>query len=367
MGKNLNKYKGCLVGGAVGDALGYAVEFDGLNEIYARYGKGGIKEYELSDGKALVSDDTQMTLFTANGLLFCHTREVTSGIKCNYTAALWEAYKDWLSTQYGGKTYIARRSWLVSVPELNAQRAPGNTCISALEKDVGGTIEVPINDSKGCGGIMRVAPIGLFFIGKDYEPQKIDMLGAEAAALTHGHDLGYISAAALTDIIYNVASKDMGLKCAVKNSLTAVNQLFLGAPHLDEFTELINLAIELSASNLPDTEAIRQLGEGWVAEETLAIAVFCSLKYRDDFEKAIVAAVNHSGDSDSTGAVTGNILGAFLGLKKIPEKFITNLEMVQLIEEMAEDLYIGYDDSEKWKSKYVDCNFAYADKKRHRL
>ena len=74
--KSLDKFKGCLLGGAAGDALGYAVEFLDEPGIVKKYGKNGITSYDLSDGKALISDDTQMTLFTANGMLLGTTREI---------------------------------------------------------------------------------------------------------------------------------------------------------------------------------------------------------------------------------------------------------------------------------------------------
>lgn len=359
--RNLDKFKGCLIGGAIGDALGYPIEFLNIDEIHSEYSEKGIRDYKLFNGKALISDDTQMTLFTANGLLYGKANEVISGINGSYPAAIWGAYKDWLKTQCGIEIVPEPCcSWLLNVPELRARRAPGNTCISALMEDVGGSIKSPINDSKGCGGIMRVAPIGLFFIDKNIGLYKTDKIGAEVAALTHGHELGYIPAAALTHIIYSLASGEVALlEYAVKYSLTAVKKLFPEAVHLNEFAELIELAIELAHSKLPDIQAIKKLGEGWVAEETLAIAVYCSLKYQNDFENAIIAAVNHSGDSDSTGAVTGNILGAYLGIDKIPEKFVANLEMASLIEEIAEDLYTGYSNDEVWKNKYIDCDYIF--------
>lgn len=124
-------------------------------------------------------------------------------------------------------------------------------------------------------------------------------------------------------------------------------------------------AVELSHADMDDVEAIHMLGQGWVAEETLAIALYCALKYSDDFDKALVAAVNHNGDSDSTGAVTGNILGAYLGLSAIPEKYLKNLELRDVILEIADDLYSGCKMSEygsyrdeTWLSKYVYCTYA---------
>ncbi len=122
-------------------------------------------------------------------------------------------------------------------------------------------------------------------------------------------------------------------------------------------------AINLSKSDLDDLSAIKSLGEGWVAEETLAIAIYCSLKYPSDFEKSIIAAVNHSGDSDSTGSVTGNIIGAYLGISAIPEKYLSNLELKEVIIEISDDLYNSNINSEnsyssnKWQEKYVNKTY----------
>ena len=68
--RNIDKFRGCLIAGAAGDALGYAVEFKREDEIFSEYGKDGITEYDLilDDDIAEISDDTQMTLFTAEGM-----------------------------------------------------------------------------------------------------------------------------------------------------------------------------------------------------------------------------------------------------------------------------------------------------------
>ena len=142
-----------------------------------------------------------------------------------------------------------------------------------------------------------------------------------------------------------------------------MNVIFAKEPHIWEFASIMKKSIELSKSNESDIEAISELGEGWVAEETLAIAVYCSLKYSNDLEKAITVSVNHNGDSDSTGSVTGNIMGAIHGYKNIPEKFISNLELKEIIMEIADDLFsdcrvheyqTGFTaEDEKWLNKYV--------------
>ena len=97
--KSLDKYRGCLIGGAAGDALGYAVEFLQDEDNFKKYGENGITEYDLVNGVAQISDDTQMTLFTANGLLLGTTRGMTRGIMGSYPSYIALCYKDWLRTQ----------------------------------------------------------------------------------------------------------------------------------------------------------------------------------------------------------------------------------------------------------------------------
>ena len=331
----LNKIKGSMIGGAAGDALGYAVEFMHDYEIFDKYGEQGIAEYSLKNGAARISDDTQMTLFTANAILFAETRGAMRGIGGDPAMYAPQAYLDWYTTQtmnyeegsalrrYNGQGGI---SWLLDVPELYARRAPGNTCMSALGALKRGEgrldyIKEPVNDSKGCGGIMRIAPLGLHY--KTDAIENLYMLGARLSAITHGHSLGYTPSAVLTHILNRIVypkNEPVSLKDIVIEARDTAADMFKEDEHIAELTGLIDLAIELSENDADDLENINRLGKGWVAEETLAIAIYCSLKYQNDFSKGIIAAVNHSGDSDSTGAATGNILGAALGYDKIEDK-----------------------------------------------
>ena len=335
-----NKFRGCLIGGAVGDALGYAVEFMNENEIFSKYGERGITEYSMTRGTALISDDTQMTMFTAAALI----DGLSSG---NYLDSISRGYLGWYKTQTGGavtaddNTQIGK---LLRISGLYSRRAPGVTCLSALGSGKIGTIENPINNSKGCGGVMRVAPIGLMFANGSFPAvtqNEIDMLGAKAAAITHGHELGYIPAAALVHIInFLTRHERYTIVDSVAESTLAMHKLFGDTENVKLFHRLMERSVELAEDGTDDLTAIHELGEGWVAEETLAIAVYCAVKYQNDFEKAICAAVNHNGDSDSTGAVCGNILGTFLGYDKIPQKFKENLEFHDLLIDIADELVI---------------------------
>ncbi|MBQ9886289.1 MAG: ADP-ribosylglycohydrolase family protein [Lachnospiraceae bacterium] len=367
MAEILDKIKGCMYGGAVGDALGYPVEFRSAREIFMKYGDEGIHKFELFKDKAYISDDTQMTLFTANGLLRGYTSLCLNGIMEPWENYVELAYKDWLMTQEGQYEYSAegRNSWLLNYEEFYNNRAPGNTCLSALRLKECGSLSRRINNSKGCGGVMRVAPIGLYLPKHLDSLEEVALTGAKIAAITHTHPLGYIPAAALAHIIAKCATTDESLDEVVKDAINVTEDLFRDEKHIGEFSDIMKRAMELAMSDEDDLTAIKALGEGWVAEETLAISVYCALKYQNDFVKGVVAAVNHDGDSDSTGAVTGNILGAYLGIDGIPSEFITPLELKDVIEELSNDMYEDcrmseYDSyrDEKWLQKYVSGQYC---------
>lgn len=191
---------------------------------------------------------------------------------------------------------------------------------------------------------MRAAPIGLMFANGEFptfKQEEVDMIGARAAAVTHGHELGYIPAAALVHIISLLAKNgSLTIAHAVADSVLAVRRLFGATENIKLFHRLMERAVTLAESGTDDLTAIHELGEGWVAEETLAIAVYCAVKYQDDFDKALRAAVNHNGDSDSTGAVCGNILGTALGYDKIPRRFKEKLELYDILTELADELLL---------------------------
>lgn len=343
-----NRIRGALIGGAIGDALGYPVEFiDSFEGILSQYGEQGITRLEVrwtevestSVGKAVISDDTQMTLFTGNGILNAKRQKI--GMK--YGICL--AYIEWYLTQIGKKSGKYKDCWIGSLPELNKRRAPGNTCMTSLNDIYRG--KDPINNSKGCGGVMRIAPIPLYAaVDNRMDILEADKLAGDAAAITHQHPLGYIPAALMSHVIYRLVLDEHPTREAliayVFEGMGKLGDLF--PQHHQEVLEMMGMArvaIDLSANNRFDLQNIGALGEGWVGDEALAIALYCALRHFDNFEQAMIAAVNHGGDSDSTGAVTGNILGAAVGYEAIPRFFKDDLELHDVILHMADDLYQG--------------------------
>lgn len=344
-----DRVRGSLIGGAIGDALGYPVEFIySFEGIQAKYGERGITRLdtvqhcidgEIQRGKAVVSDDTQMTLFTANGLLNAKQQ----GVDMKY--GICSAYIEWFLTQMGKKSRKFDNCWISSVPEMNANRAPGNTCLSALNSIYNG--KEPYNNSKGCGGVMRIAPIPLYAaVESRMNVTEAAKLAGDAAEITHQHPLGYIPAALMAHIIYRLALDEQPIRTTLKQyiveGMEALEELYSDNLHeVNDMQTLVKQAIEYSENERNDLVNIISLGEGWVGDEALVIALYCCLRHFDSFEDALIASVNHGGDSDSTGAVTGNILGAAVGYEAIPQHFKNDLEMHDLILHMADDLYCG--------------------------
>ena len=286
---------------------------------------------------------------------------------CSVPDVLRRALLRWYDTQTATLATMAeettdsfvRTGWLRTQQRLYARRAPGNTCLSSLQKQSateGWDGAVP-NDSEGCGAIMRSAPIGLGAGNR----QLALRVACESGIQTHGHPLGYLPAGYLASVVFDV-SRGMLLDDALeladgllrKEALTGTapasgpDKEGLDEAHRRGANELLTwtgrareAASKLRAGWSPGV--IEQLGGGWTGEEALAISVCCALSadpgYGESVSRAMWAAVAHAGDSDSTGAITGNILGAMHGVEVLPRAWAEQVELRDIIERVAGDLY----------------------------
>jgi ADP-ribosylglycohydrolase len=352
---SLDHYVGCILGGAVGDALGAPIEFMALDKITSLFGDDGVNDYvEFKDGIGRITDDTQMTLFTIEGLLRALHRYSLKGIGGAHVSLVYHSYKRWLYTQdsvfTGAWPKELDGGWLLGEELLYKKRFPGSTCIQALGSGVCGSVENPINSSKGCGGIMRVAPVGLIIPDDAFE------VGAELAAITHGHPSGYLSAGAFSSIMALINKGD-SLIDAIEKTVLVLRKWEGHEETLLAIQKAVDLFNDKTVS--PSPQAVEMLGGAWTGEEALSISLYCSLAYQDNFKKAIHLAVNHGGDSDSTGSITGNIVGLLLGAQSIPKAWIEKLELSGLIVQMAKDAYESMEGinadmfSNEWRQKYT--------------
>ena len=319
-----------LFGGAIGDALGAEVEFWSLSRILARF-PDGVDRILPHDGIwAAITDDTQMTLFTAEGLIRAVVRGQSKGI-CHAPSVVHHALIRWFATQgETGRIAGIDRTGLINEPGLNRRRAPGNTCLSALRqsRNFG---DRATNDSKGCGTIMRVAPIGLF------RPDQIDSLADECSHLTHGHQTGRDAARAFAHVLALMLG-GMPLTEALRQAQ--------GLRFDDATLRAIRAAWVAPADGKPQT--VETLGGGWVAEEALSIALYAA-RMATGFEHGLRIAVTHSGDSDSTGAIAGNLLGLMFPDQVMAHPWRGQIECADLIDRLAGDLH---------DAKHSDPRFA---------
>jgi ADP-ribosyl-[dinitrogen reductase] hydrolase len=331
-----DRIAGCLLGGAVGDALGAPVEFLTLRQIREAFGPAGIRDYAPAYGRlGAITDDTQMMLFTTEGLLRAHVQRAHR--PANTREVVLQAYLRWLRTQGEATDRVLGREpdhdgWLLTHRELWSRRAPGATCLAALREPA---IDFAAkNQSKGCGGIMRIAPVGLFSgLGRTRGGSPAYELGVELASLTHGHPSASIASGYFAQLIALLADGH-ALRVAIELARSPLRL----SKRADEVVGAIDRAVVLATEGgEPTPERIETLGEGWVADEALSIALYCAL-VAEDFHHGVLLAVNHGGDSDSTGLLTGNLLGVIAGTSAIPAGWLEGLELVDVIREMANDL-----------------------------
>ncbi|MEU8530223.1 ADP-ribosylglycohydrolase family protein [Streptomyces sp. NPDC048629] len=348
-----SRVRGCLLGGAIGDALGNPVEFLSLDGIRRAYGERGVTGM-VPDGDGVtgrVTDDTQMTLFTAEGLIRAHARGTAKGIGGAETTCLLHAYRRWLDTQnypappVRGGDDVVRTGWLRTQPWLYARRAPGNACLTGIAaRHVPAPSAAPgepgpVNpESKGCGSVMRSAPFGL----TGGSPSRAFERAAAASRITHGHPTASASAGAFAAVVAYLLQGESGPAAVLR----AMDLLRRHAGH-EETTAVLRAAVDLAAApGAPNAERVESLGAGWVAEEALAIAVYCFLAPADSVAEALLLSVNHSGDSDSTGSLCGNLLGAAHGEVQLPPQWLTLTEGRAVIAELADDFSLQFEHGE---------------------
>lgn len=328
------RFIGCLLGGAIGDALGYPIEFvRSAGEIVRRFGAAPPVDLAYA-GAASVSDDTQMTLFSGEALLRARAARAATGAIAPFALG---AYQRWYATQTSPPPARpdGAHGLLLAEPRLYAQRAPGQTCMGALAassmRSALAGVDDPPNNSKGCGAVMRAAPFGL---GAGTREEAFAD-ARDAAVLTHGHPSGFLSAAYLAALVH-----DLVRGVALPEAMTAADLLLSREAGHAEMAAAVAAARAVAASGVPTAAALEALGGGWVGEQALAIGLVCALTAdATDLASALWRSVAHGGDSDSTGSIAGNLVGAMFGTAALPARWRAQVELSDLVERVAGDLH----------------------------
>lgn len=342
-----SRYLGCIVGAALGDNMGYAVEGMTWEERQEYFGEAGIVEpfFNTEYGCCLVSDDTQMALFTMDGLEWAHIRITNRLIGSYESSGVWQSYARWYYTQTGIilDDYIMHKhehepvalssigvKTSLEYEEFYSNRNPSEETLVALESKQMGTMEMPTNSFRDASCLTRVAPVGFFL--HDHPEQAFEV-AVRLAAITHGHPSGFLSAGVYAYIIAELTNgKNMDM--AVVSALVELKKY----SYIDEINEVVDYALHLSECDEPVSRALDMLGQGYSAEEVLAKGLYCALK-AESFEEALWLAANCGGNSSATGFVAGSLVGTLMGDVKIPEEWQQHLELRGMMIRWVDKLY----------------------------
>ncbi|MHA1226313.1 MAG: ADP-ribosylglycohydrolase family protein [Candidatus Hodarchaeales archaeon] len=318
-----DKIRGCYWGLCLGDALGMPVEFKSLNVIKEKYGISGV---ERPPKDAIFTDDTEMSIAVTKALMAMGTIEEIKTLDDDDIA----------------KTFAREfLQWL-----KNPGFAPGITCMNSVVnlKKYGeySWRKAARNDSKGCGTVMRAAPLGIWYAekigeelknGKKIYHEELKRVSKIQSEITHNHKAAtaaalagsYAVALAFNDV------KPLDMLPLILHYCSDIH------PDFDSELEKLESIIE-KGGMIEDYRAIKALGGGWVGEEAFGIAMYSVIRYPDDFVKCLQVAVNHDGDSDSTGCIAGAIIGALNGYTQIPQDWIKSLHEGQRYRHYVENV-----------------------------
>ena len=355
MRKDTSRYIGCLLGLAVGDAMGYTVDDKTWEEIRDNYGPNGLLGYDLQNEYAEVTSYTQVAAFYANALMLGITRNRQD----SYIKFIALAMREWYKRQHfprdPGKSWF----WVAQKPALRRRHCRDPWMMDALRFDKLGTMQRSINNADSPGALTGAVSVALFYKPGRMEPSQVGSLAANAAALTHGNADAFLSAALLAYGMAGILQEpERPVGEQFLQAAQAVEQQFSDRfAYAKTVAQRVREAVALAES---ESAAYRENMERFrcdLASECLQGAVYAAMVCPEDFDSAMILAVNHSGRSAAVGALTGAILGARLGQEALPEFYLDSLEPIEELRELAADLALGspakglFDDA--WDQKYT--------------
>lgn len=360
-------YRGCLLGLAVGDAMGYTVDSKTWPQIQEDYGPYGLQGYDLLNGYADVTSHTQLAVFTCNGLLLGLTRGQVYGKMAPFVKYAGLAQREWAAGQRRYDQPQRSHCWTFRVPELRRRHCTDTRMVETLNRNLLGSLEEPSTRHDTPASIATAVSAGLFGDPKRMEQNEIDRLGAECVALTHGHPLAFLPGAVIAHLISKCLNdQESPLSQLIEEALAALEQQF-GRDYQRSVKEIIaqvHQAVTLAQDrSIPPLTAMEKL-KCDTGADVLAGAVYAALLWENDFDSAMIAAVNHSGRSAAVGCLTGAILGARMGEEALPDFYLEGLEITGVLREMADDLMQGCPITRgnrlfdaDWEQKYLGGGF----------
>ena len=355
MADRLSRARGCLLGLAVGDAMGAPVDQKSLYAICTDYGPNGLLGYDLANGTADVSSYTQVAAFVSNGLLLSVSRGRTDHLPC-ITLSL----REWARNQQFYRDPEKSYCWVAKPKSLRAHNNRDARMLDTLRAQTLGTFYEPINHNATPGALTAAVAVGNFYDSRNMTLSQIATLGARTVALTHGDPEAFICGAIVSHIIAALSQSAQAPLLQVFSDAISAAQALFGEkfPYAAEsVAERLNQALTLAQDTQTDTRSAMESLSGRFCASVLSGAFYACLTSADDFDTALITAVNHSGLSAAVGALTGAIMGAYLGAEALPEFYLESLTPVQELSELSSDIALRslttglFDDD--WDHKYM--------------
>lgn len=356
-------YRGCLLGLAIGDAMGYPADTKTWQQIQEEYGPYGLMGYDLRNGYADVSSHTQIAAFSCNGLLLGLTRGQVFGKMAPFVRYVHLAQQEWAIGQRRYDQPGRNHCWVFRVSDLRHRHCTDTRMVETLNRRRPGSLEDPVNRHDTPAALASAIAAGIFAGPGKLKPAEIDRLGAESVALTHGHPLAFLPGAVIAHLIVNCLHRqEKPLTQLIKESITALQKQF-GREYpreVGQVTALVQQALSLAEERLVQPVSAMERLKCDTGAEVLAGAIYAAVFCEDDFDNAMVIAVNHSGRSAAVSSLTGAILGAKLGEDALPDFYMDGLYIADVLRSLADDLVSGcpmvrgsllFDGD--WESKYL--------------
>ncbi len=358
MAENAKNYRGCLLGMAVGDAMGYTIDDDTWEQIQKNYGRNGLLGYDLqSEEYAQVTSYTHIAAYLCNGLLLSVARS-----KSDLMPYCKVAIREWVRSQQFYRDPDKTYCWIAKLPYLRRGYCRDSRMLSTHRKECYGSLDKPVNDSTTPSSLTAAIAVAMFYNAKRMPAQQVGTLTAELIALTHGNPETILSGVVLAYALAGILQEpEQDLADQFRQAIAVMEGQF-GArfPQAEGLAQYLQMIIDMALEGEQFPQAGMEQMRCLDADQCLAGAIFAALTCPADFDTGIITAVNHSGVSTAVGAIAGAILGAKLGEDALPEFYLESLESCKALQVLATDMVCGtpalglFDES--WDDKYTQGN-----------
>lgn len=296
MSRHHNQYLGAIIGHAVGDAMGFPIEFSKREELLKNPVLEMIDSPDLGLPAGSWSDDTAMEIATIDS--FIHK-------KCFDYKDIMDRWVKWISESEYTSTGVTFDI--------------GRTCLKAIKKYCNGSAPLQCGSTSvnenGNGSLMRILPVALYAYSKKLDDTSIHKLTNEVSSLTHAHEVSRLGCYIYVQFIICLLKGNT--KQEAYKHIQNLDYRSFTIDSINQYTRILNEQIEFQIlENIKST--------GYIVD-TLESAMWIFMNAQH-YKEAIIASTNIGGDTDTIGAIVGSMAGIYYGFDSIPSNWLDKLQ-----------------------------------------